>query len=267
MTTANPSLPMDVRLMNIVAGALSVIACLAALALATRWALVQPVFAVTRVIVDGDTAHHNDLTLKANVAGRIGGSFYLLDLTQTRAVFESVPWVRRAIVRREFPDRLRVTLEEHQSVGFWGLDSDSRMINSKGEVFEANAGDAETTELPKLMGADGQSATVLSMYRLLTTVLQPYDAVIEQLEMSVRGSWSIELDGGTRINLGRGTEHELVRSLKKFLSAHKQVLASYQRSNLDQVESVDLRNGQGFAIRLRGVSTMNSAFTDKKLGQ
>ncbi len=262
--SAMPALPMDVRLMNVAALVLGAVACVVALGLALRWALAHPVFAVSRIVVGGDTAHHNDLTLKANVGGRISGNFFTLDLAQARGVFESVSWVRRATVRREFPNRLRVTLQEHRSTGFWGADSESRMVNSFGEVFEANAGDTETDELPRLVGADGQSVVVLAMYRQLAKLMQPLDAVVEQLELSARGGWRMRLDSGALIELGRGSESQVLMRLQKFLATQSQVLASYQRSSLDQVESVDLRNGEGYAIRLRGVSTVAAAPTDKK---
>jgi cell division protein FtsQ len=257
-------LPMDVRLMNIVAVCLGLAACLVSLGLVVRWALAQPVFAVSRIVVEGDTAHHNALTLKANVGGRVSGNFFTLDLAQVRSVFESVPWVRKATVRREFPNRLRVTLEEHRSSGFWGADSESRMVNSLGEVFEANAGDAETDELPRLIGAEGQSADVLSMYRQLSVALQPLDVTIEQLELSGQGAWRVLLDTEAQIELGRGSQLEVLMRLQKFLQTHTQVLTSYQRSGFERVESVDLRNGEGYAIRLRGVSTLMNASTEKQ---
>jgi cell division protein FtsQ len=256
--------PMDVRLMNIAAMLLGAAACLAGLGLAVRWALAQPVFAVSKIVVDGDTSHHNAITLKANVGGRISGNFFTLDLAQTRGVFESVPWVRKATVRREFPNRLRVTLQEHRSSGFWGADSESRMVNTLGEVFEANAGDAEMDELPRFVGAEGQSATVLAMYQLLAKALTPADAVIEQLELSERNGWRMQLDTGTQMELGRGSAEEVMQRLGKFLATYKQVLSSYQRSGLDRVESVDLRHGEGYAIRLSGVTTVVPAASDKK---
>ena len=255
------ALPMDVRLMNIAAIALGAAACVVSLGLAVRWALAQPVFAVSRIVVEGDTAHHNALTLKANVGGRISGNFFTLDLAQARSVFESVPWVRKATVRREFPNRLRVTLEEHRSSGFWGADSESRMVNSLGEVFEANAGDAETDELPRLVGLDGSSKDVLAMYRQLSKVLQSADVTIEQLELSARQGWRLQLDSGTQMELGRGSAAEVIARVEKLLATQKQVLSAYQRAGWDRVESVDLRHGAGYAIRISGVSTIAATAT------
>lgn len=249
-------MPLDVRLMNVAALGLALVAGVAALSVLARWTLAQPVFGVTRIVVEGDTAHHSAVSLQANVASRISGNFFTMDLGQARSVFESVPWVRRATVRREFPNRLRVSIEEHRSMAFWGADTESRMINTHGEIFEANAGEAESDDLPRLVGADSQSQTMLQMFRQVQLALKPYDAMVEQLNLSNQGAWSMQLDGGTEMELGLGSQEQVLARLKKFLATHSQVLATYQRTGLDRVESVDLRHAQGYAIRVRGVSTL-----------
>lgn len=257
-------LPMDVRLMNMAAFGLALIAGATMLFAVGRWALAHPTFGISRIVVEGDTTHHNAITLQANVASRIAGNFFTLDLAQVRSVFESVPWVRKATVRREFPNRLRVQIEEHRGMGFWGAESESRMVNSYGEVFEANAGEAEADELPRLVGAEGQSGMLLDVYKKLAQAMQPFDAAVERLDLSSQGAWTMQLDSGAVIELGRGSSAEVLTRLQSFLSTHKQVLATYQRAGLDRIESVDLRHGQGYAIRLRGVSTVVAATPEKK---
>jgi cell division protein FtsQ len=41
------------------------------------------------------------------------------------------------------------------------------MVNSFGEVFEANVGELSEDELPRLQGPPGQSALVWAMYQAL----------------------------------------------------------------------------------------------------
>jgi cell division protein FtsQ len=255
MNSAMP-IPNDVRLMNISAALLGLGVCVALLVGAARWAVRHPVFTIAGITVQGDTVHNNDVTLRANVASRLQGNFFTLDLAQARAAFEAVPWVRKAVVRREFPNRLRVSLEEHRSAGFWGSDSESRLVNTFGEVFEANAGDVENEELPRLVGPDGQGPQVLEVYRSLNALFTPLDANIEELELTGRGGWRLLLDGGAVIEMGRGTAAELGARVKRFTQTYTQVLSAYQRTGLDRIELVDLRHNEGYAIRLRGVSAV-----------
>ena len=119
--------------------------------------------------------HANSQTLRNNVAPKLVGNFFTVDLPATRTAFESVPWVRRAVVSREFPDRLRVSLREQQAVALWGYATGSKMLNDLAEVFEANVGEVEQEDLPRLIGPDTQSAHLLDMYRALEPVLEPLD--------------------------------------------------------------------------------------------
>ena len=62
--------------------------------------------------------------------------------------------------RGQLPDRLAVTLEEHQAAALWqGEDRRSdRLVNTHGEVFEANVGDVEDDALPTLAGPEARSS-------------------------------------------------------------------------------------------------------------
>ncbi|OQW88186.1 MAG: cell division protein FtsQ [Rhodoferax ferrireducens] len=256
MRTAAP-LPLDVRLMNGVATWLFVVAGLLVLGALLGWAARSPVFAIKGVSVTGDVKHYNAITLRANVMPRLQGTFFTLDVTTAREVFETMPWVRQAIVRRDFPNRLKVQLQEHQAVAFWGEDGTSSMVNSYGEVFEANAGELDHDDLPRLSGPDGQSAQVLAMYQTLQPSLDPMDLTLEALELSPRGGWQARLNTGTRVELGSGGAPDLLARMDRFVKTVTQVTARYQRTP-EQLASVDLRHTDGYAIRLDGVTTLDS---------
>jgi cell division protein FtsQ len=253
MTAAMP-VPFDVRLMNLAASALFTVFIAVLLAAGTWWALRHPLFAIAGITVQGDTAHNSALTLRANVAPRLAGNIFTIDLAAARQVFESVPWVRKAVVRREFPNRLRVQLEEHQAVALWGVDSESRLVNNFGEVFEANPGEVEQDELPRLAGPDSQSAPVLAMYRAMKPLFEPLDLNVDQLELTARGGWRLELDSGAVIELGSGTPEEVTARTRRFVRTLTQVSSRYGRRP-EALVSADLRHTNGYAVHLRGVGT------------
>ena len=186
--------PLDVKLMNIAATALFAAGVVLLLAAVLWWALRHPIFAISGITVQGDVAHNNAVTLRANVAPRLAGNFFTVNLETAREAFEGVPWVRAAVVRREFPNRLRVSLEEHRAVAYWGPESESRLVNNFGEVFEANAGDLEAEELPRLSGPQEQAALVLTMYRSLKPMFEAFD-----LGAGARGA-----DGARQLAAGAG---------------------------------------------------------------
>jgi len=248
----------------------TVVLCLAfavmVLALGMAWLIRQPVFNLHAIRVRGDLTHNNAVTLRANVAPRLAGNFMTVDLESTRAAFESVPWVRRALVQREFPNRLKVVLNEHKAVAYWGPEGDARLVNNFGEVFEANPGDVEAEELPLLTGPKGQAPLVLQAYRDLSPLFEEMDAVLEQLQLSGQGSWRAQLDSGAVIELGHGSLADVQARTRRFTDTAVQVSSRFGRD----VESADLRYGSGYALKLRGVTTGDSGEKDdpkKKKGR
>ena len=246
--------PVDVKLMNMTATVLFLAFVVAGTAATARWLARLPAFDIKGIAVSGDVSHNNVLNLRANVAPRLSGTFFSIDLRQVRAAFETVPWVRHAVVRREFPNRLQVVLQEHQAVAYWGSDGELRLINNYGEVFEANVGDIDQETLPRLNGPEGQGAEVLAMYRLLAPLFAQLELPVDAVELSGGGSWRARLDSGAIIELGRGGAVEVTARVSRFLKTLTQVTSRYAR-RASALESADLRHENGYAIRLRGVST------------
>ena len=253
-------MPADVRLMNGVASAVFVLAAVGALVASVLWLMRSPLFPIRGIALDGDLARNNVPTIRANAAPRLAGNFFSVDLQQGRKAFESVPWVRRAVVRRVWPDRLAVRLEEHRAAALWVAQGeedsgDFRLVNSHGEVFDANVGDVEDDGLPTLAGPEGSAAQMLALYRRLQEALARADMDITGLHLSGRGSWRAELDSGASIELGRGTEDEVVMRTERFVRTLSLATAKWRAP----LEYADLRHTDGYAVRLRGVSTRTPA--------
>jgi cell division protein FtsQ len=250
--------PVDVRLMNISATLLFVACGVLLLAALGWWAVRNPVFSIGAIVVEGDVSHSSAATLRANVAPRLSGNFFTVDLQQARQAFESVPWVRSAVVRRQFPNKLRVQLQEHQAEAFWGAESESRLVNNFGEVFEANPGDVEQDGMPRLVGPDGSAAQLLAMYRRLQPMLDKLELGIEEVVLTGRGGWTLHLDSGATVELGRGSSEEVVARSERFTRTLTQVTAKYGRRP-EALVTADLRHTDGYAVKLRGVATTEAA--------
>lgn len=246
--------------MNAVATVFGLIFVLMALVLMMLWLERLPLFNLSAITVQGDVAHNNAVTLRANVAPRLAGNFFTVNLAQTRAVFESVPWVRKAVVQRQFPDRLKVTLQEHQAVAYWGTEGDSRLVNSFGEVFEANQAEVESAALPQLNGPSGQAPLVLQVYRLVAAQFEKIDMQVESLELTGQGSWRARFDSEATIELGHGSLSEIESRTQRFVATFSQASSRFGRD----LESADLRYGNGYALKLKGVTTLNSVDKEDK---
>jgi cell division protein FtsQ len=245
------ALPVDIRLMNAIAVVVFALAGAALLAAGASWVARRPLFAIGGVRLEGDLQRNSVTTVRANAMPHLAGNFFTMDLGKARDAFEQVPWVRHAVVRRVWPNRLVVTLEEHQPVALWSGDENSdKMVNSHGEVFEANVGDVEDDSLPEFSGPDGSSAQVLAMYQRLAPVFQQLGVEMTSLAMSGRGSWKVELENGASVELGRGTPDEVIERTTRFARTVPQVLRKFHAP----LESADLRHAEGYAVKLKGVT-------------
>lgn len=250
-------MPLDIRLMQALTALLVAVAVLMAMVAGLLWLGRQPWFDLRAVVVQGEVTRNNALTLKTNVVPRLSGNFFTADLAQVRAAFESVPWVRLAVVHREFPNRLRAVLFEHHPVAYWGEENQGTLVNEQGQVFEANVGEVEGESLPRLKGPPDRSAQVLAMYKQLQAVFNTHDMAIEQLELSPRGNWRVITETAAAIELGHGGPEDVLPLLQRFLRTLPQVAGLHGRSPRALL-SADLRHNDGYALRLQGVTTLDS---------
>ena len=248
--------PLDVKLMNVTATAMFGGVAILMLAVVSWWAVRHPAFSIARIVVEGEMLHNNAVTLRANVAPHLTGNFFTIDLKDAREAFEQVPWVRQAEVRREYPNSLRVILHEHEPQAYWGPETGTAMVNTMGEVFEANVGEVEREGLPRLSGPEGSAVEVLRMYYALDPVFTAIGAPVDALTWRDRGSWLVQRATGASIELGSGKPEEVLQRTQRFVRTLPQITQQYQRT-AEALEYADLRYPDGYALRLRGVTTVS----------
>jgi cell division protein FtsQ len=248
--------PFDVKLMNMTATAMFMGVAVLVLAVVSWWALRHPAFSIARIVVEGELVHNSAVTLRANVAPHLTGNFFTINLKQAREAFEQVPWVRQAEVRREYPNSLRVLLREHEAQAYWGPDTGTAMVNTMGEVFEANVGEVEREGLPRLSGPSDSAADVLRMYYAIAPIFEALGTPVDALTLRDGGSWHAQLDNEASIEMGGGKEQEVLHRMQRFARTLEQITQQYQRTG-QALEYADLRYPDGYALRLRGVTTVS----------
>ena len=92
---------------------------------------------------------------------------------------------------------------------------------------------------------------MLQMWRALEPAAEKMGEDIERLDLSGRGSWRATFGSGAVVELGRGTEAEVVERFVRFAHSISQVTQTYNSPLL----SADLRHADGYAVKLRGVTT------------
>lgn len=242
----------DSKLMNNTANALFGLVLFILVLSGVWWVIQRPFFTLKVIRVEASNAsnsaglqHVNPLTIRNTALPKIRGNFFTANLDSVRAAFETVPWVRKARVQREWPNKLIVTLEEHVALGTWG--EDGQLISAKGDVFTANLAEAEDdADLVALSGPEGSEKEVLAQYLEFKNWFAKINLAPDSVNYSSRYAWSLKLNNGMQVQLGRVQDATTLKSrVDKLMTVYPQLLASLQ----DSIESVDMRYPNGLALK------------------
>lgn len=194
-----------------------------------------PIFPLREVKVDGELHHVSREQVKLIVAKHLKGNFFTLDLINARDAFEKLPWARSVSVRRRWPDKLEVVIEEHEALARWGSTA---LVNKQGELFHAASG----SDLPVFYGPDNGVIEVASQYDSLNKVLQSANLEVATIALTPRRAWQVTTTNGMVLELGRV---EMQARLEKFANIYSSTLVGLNK----KITYVDLRYPSGFAVR------------------
>ena len=163
--------------------------------------------------------------------------FFAVDLDAAQAAVARMPWVERAEVRKRWPDVLEVRVVEHVPFARWGED---RLLSDHGRLFPA--GDVDVPPgLPRLDGPDGRVPDVVEFYNQTSVLMAPLGLGVRSVLLDPRGSWSMELDSGAQVVVGR---NEARPRIARFARLMPQLLAQQAQ----RLVRADLRYTNGFAL-------------------
>jgi cell division protein FtsQ len=228
----------NARILNLAAGFLIGIVALV-VAAAGSWMLLRSEhFPVREVVLVQPVQKTTSAEIEAAVQERLKGNFFAVSPDEVRLGLERLPWVRRASVRRVWPDRLEVALEEHRALARWGDDA---LVNSFGERFEARTDQA----LPLFIGPAGTEREVALGFARFSIAAAPLRAPIERVVLTPRFAWQLSLADGLEIMLGREADAAEKR-LRRFVRVYEATLRKIPHAH----SYVDLRYPNGFALRV-----------------
>jgi cell division protein FtsQ len=235
------------RLLNWVANFLFAMSVLGMLYAALFAVVHLPIFPLREVKVEGQLNHVSREQIQLIVAKHLKGNFFTLDLIKARDAFEKLPWARNVSLRRRWPDKLEVSIEEHQALARWGSIA---LVNTHGELFHAASG----SDLPIFYGPGDGVIEVASQYAEFSKALKLANLEISTLALTPRRAWQVTTTNGMVMELGRV---EMQLRLERFADVYTTTIAALNK----KISYADLRYPNGFAVR-RPTEALKSS--DKK---
>lgn len=196
---------------------------------------------ISKVRIENQWQRVAEAEVTAILQAYIGAGFFEFDIDRVSAELEALPWVSSVDLRRVWPDTLALHLKEEVPIAHWG---EGKLLNQYGELFEpANA--LDFTELPTLAGPEDSQDRVMQQYKQLSQVLSPAGLRLAGLRLSHRGSWSMRVNS-MQVEAGRG---DILAKTQRFARFY----AQQDATETAQFESVDLRYGNGIAVKKRAL--------------
>ena len=234
----------DAPQLNRLASALAMLVAAVLAVAAVLWLVGQPLFAFREVQMTGSLRRASAAHIEAVIREELRGTFFTMNLDDAGRALRAVPGIRTVGLRRLWPHRLEVTVEEHEPLARW---NDSELVNTRGEVFSADWSE----ELPAFKGPAGRAADVAAQYRAWSVLIAPLALQVAEVRLSARGSWALRATAPEQALLLELGREEPQQRLARFVAAHSRTVGALARTGT-KVEQVDLRYRNGFAVRVPG---------------
>lgn len=200
--------------------------------------LPEVVMPIDNVQIEGEFVHLSRLDVQKQLDQALTGDYFTADLAALRAALLKLPWVQDVTIRRRWPSTIEVGVVERQAVAYW---SDDALLSDRGELFRPAAIDGNLS-MPVIVGPDGLHQKVWQFLLTLQAKLTVLGLDVKKLVLDERRSWSMLLSKGVQIQLGR---NETEKRIRRFV----EVFSMRNAPNIDDIEYIDLRYPNGFALR------------------
>jgi cell division protein FtsQ len=208
-------------------------------------------YPINSVGVEGVQDNRRQAEVRMALSGLVADeNFFSVPLAEVFRTARALEWVADVQVRRSWPDRLVLLIEERVPVAVW---NGGLLVSTSGEPFRALQ-QYNVDGLPHLYGPTERLSAVMDYYHSMSKVLAPVGLQIKRLDVDARLTAKLQLDNGVTLMVDR---HQYARKLRRFVRMYDGVLSADERG----LTRVDLRYADGMAVQWQ----QTSPSTDKRV--
>lgn len=231
-------IPLSVRLARALPWSLAGVALLAVISSLIWLPQVMDAYPLQHVQVKGVHDERRQQEVEVTLSGLLAGqNFFSVPLAELHRRVSDLSWVADAQVRRHWPDKLVMHVQERVPVAVW---NDAVLVSSSGEAFYGLAR-YDVEGLPRLSGPPARLDDVMAYYHSMGRVLGGAGLSVRSLDVDSRLTARLVLDSGITLVVDR---EQYANKLRRFVRLHETLLADDER----RPERVDLRYADGMAV-------------------
>lgn len=202
---------------------------------------------IETVVINGNLIFVSEDKIRATVGHFVSDRLVAVDLEELKIELETLPWVSKVAVLREWPNKLIIQVEEELAIARWG---ETQLLNQYGQIFLPESINAQL-DLPLLTGPENSEQKVMQQYQQFNLLLYPLGVRMRDLSVNERGAWTLVLTNGVEVRLGRDEVLARLRRLVVFLESN-------QSDQLRNIETIDLRYSNGIAVSHKKIAEKNA---------
>ena len=147
-------------------------------------------FEIEELSIIADLEHLKPELIRSEILPLIQNNYFAVDLKKVEKKVESIDWVDKVSVRRQWPRSIHIRLTEQKPVAHWGKQG---YLNNRAQSFSVeNFIDLEN--LPYLDGPDGTQKQLLKQYRVWKKRLAEKELRLESLIMTPRYAYEAKVE-------------------------------------------------------------------------
>ncbi len=223
-------------------------------------------FPLQDIEIQGDLQFVKESEVRDVVRASLTGNYFSASLPRLEAEVGQLPWVSSATMRRQWPSTLVVDIEEMQPVARWGENLWLKFSEAAPVIVSPMEGVARDVGLPRLDGNDRDAPLVWKTFQRWSEKLSSNGLVVDEISLHSRGLWTLKISrSALRLNTAQTAESisggienpevEIVVDQDKADVKLDRLIAALNQglmSRFPEMEKIDLRYANGFAVRFRG---------------
>jgi len=202
---------------------------------------------IKTIQITGVYQHVDHNQLRQLILPYVAKGFLWMKDSALQDQLQQLPWIYSASVKREWPSKLAINLVEQKPVARMNSNT---LVNEQGDTFAVDESTIPAG-LPLFISplAD-QQKLILDNYKTMNAILAPLAVKIAAISLDARQSWSLQLDNGIVLILGKV---DPITRLQRLVQVYPQVVGA----NATNILSIDLRYTSGVAVRFKSQTKPN----------
>ena len=169
-------------------------------------------------------------------------SFFNFKISILKKEIEKVSWVKSADIRRVYPGKIKIYIEEHVPIAIWNNRS---YMNDVGDIFLIQ--DIKKN-LPVIISNQSGNKIMFLYFSLLLKYISDYNLNMEikKIEENDIRSLSAHLSSGIIVKFGS-------KDIRNKIHAFVKIYNTLNSSDLEKIGYIDMRYSNGFSIGWKSV--------------